>query len=42
MDWETLRDRWGAVHTVRTAISVIGFSFLAAAALLPSARPSGD
>lgn len=33
--WETERDRWETVHTVRTATSVVGLGCLVAAALVP-------
>ena len=32
-DWQSLRDRWASVHTVRTVASVVGFGCLAAAAV---------
>ncbi len=40
--WRASRDRWDAVHTARTAISVAGLGCLVAAALVPPARPDGD
>lgn len=36
--WETERDRWETVHTVRTATSVVGLGCLVAAALVAAAR----
>lgn len=40
--WEALRDRWDAVHTVRTATSVVGFGCLLTAEMAPPRRSDGD
>ena len=34
--WEASRDRWEAVDTARTAVSVVGLGCLVAAALIPT------
>jgi hypothetical protein len=36
--WDRLRDRWEAIHTGRTATSVVGLGCLVAAALAAPAR----
>lgn len=36
--WKTMRDRWEAIHTIRTATSVVGLGCFVAAALAAPAR----
>lgn len=40
--WEGVRERWETVHTVRTAISVVGLGCLVAAALTSLERSDSD
>lgn len=40
--WEVMRDRWAAVHTVRTAVSVVGLGCLVAAELASPERLDGN
>lgn len=40
--WQASRDRWDAVHTVRTAVSVVGLGCLLAGALASPAHSAKD